>query len=69
MKKIIILMAAVFALSACDKTYTVSDFRADKDLMRKYVAKCNNGELDANSLVCSNAYKVRDTQEMDSLKK
>lgn len=64
MKKIIILMAAVFSLSACDKNYTVSDFRADKELMNKYVAKCNNGELDANSLVCSNAYKARTTQEI-----
>jgi len=55
MKKIIILMAAVFALSACDKTYTVKDFQADKELRLKYLEKCRNGEIDGENLNCRNA--------------
>jgi len=59
MKKIIILMAAVFTLSACgEKNYSVDDFLKDKDLMHKIIAKCRSGELDANSSNCSHAFRA-----------
>lgn len=59
MKKIIILMAAVFTLSACgEKNYSVDDFLKDKDLMHKIIAKCKSGELNAESTNCSNAIRA-----------
>ncbi|WP_369127834.1 EexN family lipoprotein [Rosenbergiella nectarea] len=41
MKKIIILMTAVFTLSACcEKNYSIDDILKDEDLMHKIIAKC-----------------------------
>lgn len=62
MKKIIILMAAVFALSACDKTYTVSEFKANPDLKKEYHDKCVNGELDSESQNCTNVDEAMTTE-------
>ena len=55
MKKAILLLAAVCALSACDKTYTVKEFQADKELRLKYLEKCQNGELNGEDQNCHNA--------------
>lgn len=61
MKKIIILLAAVFALSACDKTYTVSDFKSDPKLRKEYHDKCINGELNTESQNCTNVDEAMTT--------
>ncbi|WP_241575757.1 EexN family lipoprotein [Rosenbergiella nectarea] len=58
MKKYIFLIAAIFTLTACDKTYTVSDFQSDRALMKQFLQKCRNGELDGESLNCRNADKA-----------
>ena len=42
------LITALF-LFGCEKTYTVSDFENNKELLDEYNKKCQNGELDRES--------------------
>lgn len=55
----VILGASVLLLSACDKTYTVSEFYKDKGLQETYIKKCSNGEINAESTNCHNAGRAR----------
>lgn len=58
MKKILILITALFLLRCNEKTYTVEDFKNDKELLDKYRKKCENGEIDGDSLNCQNSHKA-----------
>ncbi|WP_218057699.1 MULTISPECIES: EexN family lipoprotein [unclassified Gilliamella] len=47
MKKILILITAMFLFGCNEKTYTVDDFKNNKELLDEYRKKCENGEIDA----------------------
>jgi len=66
MKKTILLLTAVCALSACDKTYTVDYFDKNADFRKEYKAKCHNGEYDPESLNCRNAAKSAQKHVFDN---
>ena len=55
MKTILILITAMFLFGCNEKTYTVDDFKNNKELREEYNKKCKNGELDSFSLNCRNA--------------
>ena len=55
MKQILMLITALF-LFGCEKTYTVSDFENNKELLDEYNKKCQNGEIDGDSLNCKNVF-------------
>ena len=57
MKKILMLITALF-LFGCDKTYTVEEFENDEKLTDEYQKKCQNGEIDGDSLNCQNSRKA-----------
>lgn len=53
------ILFGAFILSGCnEKTYTVSDFKNNKELLDEYRQKCKNGEIDGNSLNCENSHKA-----------
>lgn len=58
MKKILILITALFLFGCNEKTYTVEDFKNDKELLDKYRKKCENSEIDGDSLNCQNSHKT-----------
>ncbi|OCG27558.1 hypothetical protein A9G45_09395 [Gilliamella sp. HK2] len=58
MKKILILITAMFLFGCNEKTYTVDDFKNNKELLDEYRKKCENGEIDGDSLNCQNSFKV-----------
>ncbi|OCG37244.1 hypothetical protein A9G29_11520 [Gilliamella sp. Fer2-1] len=55
MKKILIFITVLFLFGCNEKTYTVEEFKNNKELREEYNKKCENGELDSFSLVCRNA--------------
>ena len=57
MKKILMLITALF-LFGCDRTYTVEEFENDDKLTDEYRKKCQNGEIDGDSLNCENSRKA-----------
>ncbi|MFQ1000005.1 EexN family lipoprotein [Gilliamella sp. BG6] len=58
MKKILILITAMFLFGCNEKTYTVEDFKNNKELLDEYRKKCENGEIDGDSLNCENSFKA-----------
>lgn len=56
MKKILILITGLFLFGCNEKTYTVEDFENSKELRDEYSKKCQNGEIDGNSLNCENLF-------------
>lgn len=61
MNKLVTLtvLLGAFTLSGCnEKTYTVSDFENNKELLNEYRQKCQNGEIDGDSLNCENVSKA-----------
>lgn len=59
MKKIFLFITILFLFGCNEKTYTVDEFSADKELLDTYNRKCKNGEIDGNSLNCQNVHKAR----------
>ncbi|OCG69518.1 hypothetical protein A9G43_00940 [Gilliamella sp. Occ3-1] len=58
MKKILIFITAMFLFGCNEKTYTVEDFKNNKELLDEYRKKCENGEIDGDSLNCENSFKA-----------
>ncbi|MCX8618895.1 EexN family lipoprotein [Gilliamella sp. B2923] len=58
MKKILILITAMFLFGCNEKTYTVEDFKNNKELLDQYRKKCINGEIYGDSLNCQNSHKA-----------
>lgn len=56
MKKILVLITAIFLFGCNEKTYTVSDFENNRELRDEYNKKCQNGEIDGDSLNCQNVF-------------
>ncbi|EMJ3726819.1 EexN family lipoprotein [Klebsiella pneumoniae] len=61
-----ILLVAVFLLSACDSSYSVSDFTGNHELMEKWVIKCQKVTNPSDTIIdnCQNLQKAQ-MQELD----
>ena len=51
-----ILLVAVFLLSACDSSYSVSDFTGNQELMEKWTIKCQRVTNPSDTIIknCQN---------------
>ena len=69
MKKIL-LLATVFLMSACDSSYSASDFKKDKDLRDKLLMKCQNESNPSDTVVknCQNLQEAIMSGLMDDMK-
>lgn len=57
----------VFILTGCnEKTYTIDEFSANKELRNEYNKKCKNGEIDTESLNCQNVFKASIHTKVDN---
>ncbi|MWN05325.1 EexN family lipoprotein [Gilliamella sp. Pas-s95] len=52
------MITAMFLFRSNKKTYTVEDFEDNKEILDKYRKKCENGEIDGDSLNCQNSHKA-----------
>lgn len=65
MKKSILLVAS-FILSACDSSYSVSDYTGNQELMEKWIIKCQKVTNPSDTIIenCQNLQKAQ-MQELD----
>ncbi|OPB28412.1 EexN family lipoprotein [Bartonella sp. WD12.1] len=67
MKKIImttLLLCTGFIIAGCEKTYSVEEFKKNKELRRKYSFKCLAGESSKNCEAALKAIKEIDNENM-----